>query len=157
MNKKSGISMIALAITIVVMLILLSGVVITYSNIHEDTIKMEFAKEIYSVQKLVEQYHFKNNEYPVKNKITISMQTLGESSKTQFKEEEGFDSGTVELYEIDLAKADVTSVKRGTESKAKDKYLVSNKTGKVYYYLGEDLGGTIYYTLTDDLKSLIGL
>ncbi|MEG2348647.1 MAG: hypothetical protein RSB67_03265 [Clostridia bacterium] len=159
MNKlnKNGVSLIALVLTITIMLILISGVTLSYKKINTDAKKKEFAKEVYTLQKLVEEYNFKNNEYPVKNAISVSIQTLDSNSRSQFEKETGYASGTIQLFEIDLAKADVNTITRGLETKPKDKYLVSKTTGKVYYYLGQKIENTIYYTLTDDLKASIGL
>lgn len=156
MKLRKGISILVLVITITVMLILVSGIVFTYSNIQEDTLKMEFAKEIYSVQKLVDSYYFKNNKYPILDKVDLNVSTMDSELKEQFGEEV-IDSNSISLYEIDLKLADIDDLKRGNGSSLKDKYVVSIKTGKVYYYKGEVLNGKVYYTLTDDLKSLIGL
>lgn len=156
--RKKGVSLIILCATIIVVIILLSTVVITTGNIIENVKKSDFAKEIYSIQNLAKEYNFKNNKYPTTNEIEISLGNINEKYKEQFKKENGYNSGTINLKVIDLNELSVESVNRGLKKSGdNDIYLISEDTGIVYYLLGENIGKDTYYTLTSELKSLIGV
>lgn len=158
-SKKDGISLLVLVITIVVTIILASTIVISYNAITTSTLKKEFAKEIYTIQKQVEQYKFMNNIYPLGEDITIDLSTINESNKIEFKDENGYESGKIILKKIDLYEAGVESVKRGVakDGDTADVYAYSTVTGKAYYIKGVKISKVMYYSLTDELRKQIGL
>ena len=145
-----------LSVTVVVMIILASATIVSYNNIITDTLKKDFANEIYTIQKLVEQYEFLNNEYPVNEEYILDVSEIDEEFKFQF-EKENITDNKLKLYVIDLAKCDVEHVKRGNRLNDKDKYVVSKDTGIVYYFDGIVIDNIRYYTLTKDLTNEIGL
>lgn len=145
-----------LMITVAVMIILASTTIVSYNNIVEDTLKRDFASEIYSVQKLVEQYHFINNEYPINEEYILDMDNIDSKYMYEF-EKETIEDGNIVFYVIDLNKCDVQEIKRGKNKISGDVYVVSNKTGIVYYIDGVVIDDMKYYTLTDDLRNEIGL
>lgn len=154
LNGKSGISLIVLSITIIVMIILASTTIISYNGILEDTLKKDFANEIYSIQKLVEGYKFLNGEYPILDEYVLNMDKIEENYRFEFENESIVD-GNIKLYVIDLNKCDVQNVKRGNKKSDKDIYVVSKDTGIVYYIDGVVINNIKYYTLTSDLKNEI--
>ena len=143
-NKKNGITIVALICIIFVILILSGTIIVSFNNVLVSTRQKEFANEVYSIQKLVDQYYFKNGKYPVK----------GED--ISFVEKNTYT--TIIGKEIDLYEADVNESKRGKRYNldAEDVYIVS-EDGSVYYIKGEKIGQKVYYTLTDELKKLLGL
>lgn len=143
-NKKNGINLMALICIVFVLLILAGTLVVSFNNVFISTKEKEFANEIYSIQKLVDQYYFKNAEYPVKGEDISFV--------------EQFTNTPVTGKELDLYEADVNEAKRGKRSNSdeEDIYIVS-ETGVVYYMKGEKIGKNVYYTLTDDLKKQLGL
>ncbi len=144
LKQNKGITLASLIVTLVIMVILASAVIISYNNIVTSTEQKEFASEIYSIQKLVDNYKFMNNKLPVKSEIVpTSKNPLFQGESTTY-------------YELDLYEAGVEQVSRGTKKTANDIYIVTN-SGKVYYLEGQEIGKNIYYTLTDDLKKKIGL
>ncbi|MDF2866520.1 MAG: hypothetical protein K0R72_1338 [Clostridia bacterium] len=156
--KNSGITLILLITTIIISLIIISTVVVAYEGILNNTKKSEFAKEMYTVKKLVMDYEFMNSSYPIKEEITIDLGTLPEESKTQFSSEPGYDTNSITLNVIDLYKAGVENVIRGTTKYgANDIYAFSTSTRKIYYVSGELIGNTTYYTLTDELYEKISI
>lgn len=155
-NKKSGISLMVLAITVVVMIILASATVVSYNSIIQDTLKKDFASEIYSIQKLVSHYIFMYNEYPGEEEIIFDISDIDEKYLFEFSKENISDL-RFNCYIIDLEKCDVELTKRGVGKNLKDIYVVSKDTGIVYYMDGVVIDNIIYYTLTDDLKNDIGL
>lgn len=159
-NTKKGISLLVLLITIAVILILLTTITFSADNIISNTKKRQFAKEIYEVQNLVDKYKYENDDYPYiienyeKKVININVENIDE----QFMSEDSINN-TVTLYPIDLYKAGVQNLSRGTNKNDNEKYVYafSNKTGKVYYVKGFKVGRYTYYTLTNELRELIGL
>lgn len=157
-DKRRGITFIALVITIVVALIIVSAVVISYESIMQNTRKSEFAKEMYTVKKLVQEYEFMNSTYPLKDEITVDLNSIDEDSKIQFSDEPGYSSNSIVLSEINLSKAGVESIIRGTTKYgANDIYAFSTSTKKIYYLLGEPIGDNTYYTLTEELYDVISI
>lgn len=155
-QNKSGISLIMLSVTVVVMIILASTTIVSYNNIITDTLKKDFANEIYTIQKLVEHYEFLNNEYPVQNEYVLDINDIDEDFRFQFNKE-NITNDKLKLFTIDLVKCDVEQTKRGNSINDKDKYVVSKDTGIVYYIDGVVIDNMRYYTLTKDLRNEIGL
>jgi len=156
--KKRGISLIALVATIIVALIILSTVIFAFESIVNNTKKSEFAKEAYTVKKLVLNYEFMNSKYPTKDQITVDLTTLNETSKNQFSDEPGYATGSIILGTVNLSQAGVDNIVRGTTKYGdNDIYAFSVTTKKIYYLMGELIGNDIYYTLTDELYKLIDI
>lgn len=154
-DSKQGITFITLLATIVIIIILASTVVISANDLIPKTQQKKFAKEIYMIQKKVEEYKFKNSVYPVED--TSINYTIPEEYSNQFSDETITDS-VVELKPIDLYEADVETISFGNKQKGEnDIYVLSEKTGKVYYLEGYKYKDQIYYTLTDELIKLLGV
>ena len=154
---KKGIAMATLVVIISVMLILLSVITITGINISNTSRKIAFASEIKMLQDSIDGYITKNlGEYPVSEFVTIDLSRASDDVKKQFEDngEEILDSKVI-LNKIDYIKLDLTSLTRGTSDTTYDIYVVSTKTGKVYYAKGLKIGNNTYYTLTDELKNLV--
>lgn len=159
-NNKKAISIVALVCIIFIMLILVSTITVSFNNIYISTKKKEFANEIYSIQKLVDQYYFRNNKYPIlDNQVKIDLAMLKKEEATQFEEETDDLEDEVFFSELNLYEAGADSVKRGQKSDSDfdDIYIVSETTGKVYYKKGQKIGNNVYYTLTSELKKQLGL
>ena len=155
-ERKKGISLLVLSITIVIMIILASTIVVSYSSIIQDTLKKDFASEIYAIEKLAQEYYFMNQEYPVSNSYILSLNSIQEEFRYQF-EKEKIENDRITLYQIDFIQCGVENIKRGYHTNEKDMYVISKTTGKVYYVDGITIEEMKYYTLTDDLKNSIGL
>lgn len=159
-NKKKGVTFFVLVITIIFILIITSGLSISFFNVIDSTNKKEFANEINSIQKLVDQYDFMNNKYPITDNIyTFNLSTLSIDEKIQFSLEEGYEDNQVMFYEINLYEAGVDEIARGVRRNGNelDIYVLSENTGKVYYLKGEEYDGVRYYTLTEELKNSLGI
>lgn len=159
-NCKKGITFLSMLATIVVIMILVGAVVISANNLIPETVDKKFAKEIYTVQKKVEEYNFKNSAYPVED-ANIDY-TIPDEYQDQFNGETITDSVVI-LKPIDLVKADIEDTYYGNKQDGEDDiYAVSDITGRVYYLKGYNgnskaVKGKIYYTLTSDLSKMIGI
>ena len=165
-NKKTGVSLIVLVVTIAVALIVMVAIVGSYKGIDKDAKKGEFAKELYTIQKQVDLYKLRNNKYPGEDTGILIDITKGadESVNYQFYQEvtpENFKAIKLDIAE--LVDLDIDELKRGfgTDENgnpdSEDYYVISNDTGIVYYLKGEQIDKITYYTLTDELKQLIGI
>ena len=152
---KKGISLTALLLAIAVSFILISSIIVSYNNITEKAIKSNFAKEIYHIETLVEEYEFKKGEYPVLNNITFDISSINE--KSQFVGCSGYSSNNITLSKIDLKKINISELNYGTEDSTNDIYVYSKETKKVYYLKGRVIAGNTYYTLTNELREYIGV
>ena len=149
---KKGITLISLMITIIVLIILLGTTVVSGINSIERAGKIKFATEISYVQELTNNYMLKNGKYPILQQKVVYVSS---DDLWQF-EKEDVSNGNVLLYELDMSIIGLSDLKYGNGVEQKDKFLVSSKTGKVYYELGYKVNKNTYYTLNDELSSLIG-
>lgn len=159
-NKKRGITFLILVITIVFVLIIATAITVSFNNIIKSTNKKDFANELNTLQKIVDQYKFMNNKYPISPKeITLSLDDMNIAELKQFEDEPGYASKEVILREINLVEAGVDNITRGVKRgyNELDIYTVSETTGKVYYLKSEKFNGIRYYTLTDELKNSLKL
>ena len=162
MKSKNGISLMALIATVAVVLILITTITVSFEFVYTQTKEKDFANEIYSIQKLVDIYHFKNNKYPVVSEdedIVVDLSKMNNNDKTQFsKEEVVMENSMIILKRIDLYEADVNECKNGHGTvDDKNIYCVSENTGIVYYLKGKNFGDNVYYTLTEELKTRLGI
>lgn len=151
-KNKRGVSLVILAVTIIVALALLSTIVISYDKIKNSTKKREFAREIYTIQKLSDEYYFKNNKLPTGAEHSFS--NVEPECKSQF---DGDDIAGSIYRELDLYSLGVENVARGAKKDGdnSDVYVVSETTRRVYYLKGYEVAGYKYYTLTNELKKLV--
>ena len=156
MNKK-GISLVSISIAVIVMLVLVSAISISLTYSINNAKKMAFAKEIYNIQSLVDEYLEREETLPP----TIESIQIVPSDVSQFNLET-LSNGTILLETLDLQGLDIKNTSYGNKEigkneteKQKDVYAVSLATGKVYYVAGFEIAGKKYYTLTDELRQMI--
>lgn len=158
--NKSGISLMVLLVSIIVIIILTTTVTLSAEGIITDVRKKQFAREIYEIQNVVDKYKFEYEDYPYivieGNRVQIEVSIEGYAD--QFSGEDVIDN-KVNLYPINLSKAGIEALSRGTkkDSDQLDVYVFSSKSGKVYYAKGYTLYDKVYFTLTDELKKSIGI
>lgn len=156
--KNKGITLLALLVTIIVILILTSTIIISYDNIISDVQKRDFAREVYTLRQVVLDYEFMNGSYPIIQEVSLNLNSIDVAYQNQFSNEPGYESKSIILNTIDLYKAGVDSLNRGTKDLgADDYYAFSTVTKKVYYIKGQKAGDNTYYTLTDELYKLIDI
>ena len=157
-NNKNGITLVALIATIMVIIILTTTAVVSYSSFSVNAKKRAFANEIYTLQKQVEDYKFRNNKYPIGNAKEVSISSLDSQLVSIFNTNgEQIQENKVTFYEIDFEKLDLDSLTRGMNNTSNDIYLFSNESKKVYYIVGEKIGDKTYYFLDDELYDSLKL
>ena len=154
---KKGIAMVTLVVTIAVMLTLVSVVTYTGISTANTSKKMAFASEINMVQESVNGYRTNSNgEYPTSDFVTIDLTNASSDVKNQFTDNgEEIIENKVYLSKIDYTKLELNSLNRGLGQTSDDIYVLSTKSGIVYYAKGLKIGNITYYTLTDELKNLL--
>ncbi len=154
---KKGISMVSLIALITITLILLTTLTISGINTASNAKKIAFAMEIQMVQDAVDSYYLQNEIYPSINSVVLGVNSFTDSEKAQFIQNgETITNNQILLYQIDYSKINITDLKYGNLSLGEtDIYVVSPKTGKVYYAKGIKIGNSRYFTSTDELKNLL--
>lgn len=154
---KNGIAMVTLVVTIAVMLTLVSVITYTGINTANTSKKMAFASEIKMIQECIDSYRTNNEgNFPTSDFVTIDLSNASIDVKKQFTDnEEEIIDNKVHLSKIDYTKLELNSLNRGLGQTSDDIYVLSTKSGIVYYAKGLKIGNITYYTLTDELKNLL--
>ena len=154
---KNGIAMATLVVIISVMIILVSVITVTGFNTSNTARKLAFASELEMIQESVNSYKTDNEgDLPISDFIVIDLTRASGDVLNQFQQNgEEITNNKVSLCKIDFNKLNVKSLTRGVGKTEDDIYVISNKTGIVYYAKGLKIGTKTYYTLTDELKNLI--
>ena len=154
---KNGIAMVTLVVTIAVMLTLVSVITYTGLNTANTSKKMAFASEIKMVQECIDSYRTNNEgNFPTSDFVTIDLSNASIDVKKQFTDNgEEIIENKVYLSKIDYTKLELNSLNRGLGQTSDDIYVLSTKSGIVYYAKGLKIGNITYYTLTYELKNLL--
>ena len=142
---KKGVSLTVLVLTIIIIVILVGVIVVNTQSIFIETDKTMLKVDIAQLETLMKTYNRRvsgNIDFE-----TVEFSTSGMSSVTlsQF-EGETIANNKISLYVINLAKIDAEGVNLGNlEKGAKDRYLYSASTGKVYYEMGLETDDGVYY------------
>lgn len=154
---KNGIAMVTLVVTIAVMLTLVSVITYTGINTANTSKKMAFASEIKMVQECIDSYRTNNEgSFPTSDFVTIDLSNASIDVKKQFTDNgEEIIENKVYLSKIDYTKLELNSLNRGLGQTSDDIYVLSTKSGIVYYAKGLKIGNITYYTLTYELKNLL--
>ena len=154
---KNGIAMVTLVVTIAVMLTLVSVITYTGINTANTSKKMAFASGIKMVQECIDSYRTNNEgNFPTSDFVTIDLSNASIDVKKQFTDNgEEIIENKVYLSKIDYTKLELNSLNRGLGQTSDDIYVLSTKSGIVYYAKGLKIGNITYYTLTYELKNLL--
>lgn len=156
MNKK-GFSMVALAASLTIVMILLTTVTISVVNSLNNSRKVQFALEINSIEASINTYYVANGEYPTGSSVALDLIGI-DSYKDQIlaNGEVPTSDNKVILYEIDYSKIGNLTTNLGNGKNGEnDIYALSQETGRVYYLQGLKIGSEVYFTLTEDLKNVL--
>lgn len=145
---KEGISLITVAVSILVMILILTTIIISANSAVENTRKKQFNREISLIQSSWYTYISRNSG--VINSLAsaeINIAGFVQEEKQQFNNE-NIVNGKVMLKVINLDEINIENINFGNAKEGlKDRYLVSLTTGKIYYEKGFTIGGSTYYTI----------
>lgn len=146
---KKGISLIILAVTIILLVILAGVVVVKSTPILINVDKAKLQTDIAQLEALMNTYRIRKNGNIGFEVVEFNTSGLTTTVLQQFSGET-ITSNKISLYVIDLLEIDAQEVNYGNlELGAKDRYLYSFVTGKVYYEQGLETEDTIYYYVTN--------
>ena len=156
-NNKKGISLIVLAITLAIMIIIASTVLFISSDAVNNSKLAALSSDLTEIEDLIDEYYLNNNKLPVvsgtsytKSQV-VALISKGSDVLSAEITENGDDTATFQI--VDLSELDIDSSYRGIKSggDTTDIYLVSNKTFNLYYLKGEKIAGEYYFSLTEKL------
>ena len=155
--RKNGITLITLIAIVMVSIILLSTIVVSYSSFKTNARKKAFATEIYTIEKQVEEYKLRNNEYPIISEVQYDLDELDSELVDIISAlNEDVTEKIVKFYTIDLSKLNLENISRGVKKAGNlDIYVISKKTGNVYYLIGEEIENETYYNFNAELYDLL--
>jgi len=145
---KKGISILSLAIVIVILSIITSTIVVSYSDSINTLNKTTFITEFMTLESAVQNFYEMNNNYPILEEITLTYQNTVVNE--QF-EGEDITSNSISLYKLDIATLGFDNLYLGNGKDDADYYALSMKTGKLYYLNGIIFDNITYYRVTEDL------
>ena len=154
---KKGITATSVAIMVVVIIILLGTITTISYNSIQNAKKIVFSLEISNIQEEVDRYvkDSIDSSYPtLGNSYTINLSNVSENAISQFDGEEKNANNEINVLEVDLTILGIADTTYGNKKTSSDVYVLSEKTGRVYYLAGIKSKNTTYYTLTDDLIEL---
>lgn len=152
MRENQGVTLVALAVTIVVLLIL----AVTFTASMTSTIELKkynkVKEDIIALSEEVKVYYVKNGNLPVYSDNTIDLDTYGVPTNDRNPN----DSGTCYPINISILSDDLTlNCGQGNKDKnftTDDLYVMDSESLTVYYLQGAVLNNVRHYTIIDDFS-----
>ncbi len=162
--ENSGISILVLVITILVMIILAGAVISNTGNTVSSVNKVNFANELQIVTEKTQEYYVQNSSFPVipgTEALSLSQVLALSGLKNEDKNvllsemdeaKDNYDNIDIKkFYVIDLSKLDVTKTLRGSKINGDNDIFIISDTMKVYYLKGNVIENQIYFSLSSKL------
>ena len=161
LKNESGISLMVLVITVVVMMILTFAIVVNYQNYSEEVKMTEFTNDFVKLKEEIDQYYSKNKTLPIRNKYLYS-------DASKFLTVQNKNDAPEEYYVIDLDKINVDLhygedfelVKQMDASEpvsiVMDIFIINAQSHTIYYPKGERINGTVYYKIVEKFAEVNG-
>ncbi|MEG0281880.1 MAG: hypothetical protein RR489_00030 [Clostridia bacterium] len=162
MKKKSGISLMVLAITIIVLAILV-GMVVAGATIATQNAKMQtLANELIQIEDIIDTSVALQSPLPAKegappmNADAVQL-LIKEAYRPSLKAEMEKNKDTAaQFMVIDMKKLGAKNVTKGAaKASGSDIFVYASGTYNVYYVAGIHTGGESYYSITDSLTQLV--
>ena len=155
MNKKSGVTILVLVITIIVLAILAGASIKGVANVLDKANKQNFVTELKTLQDKTKEYYITFGELPVDKTKFYTVQQLfdlytAEIELKSIKNEVNKNSDNEAVfYKLDLNELEVETEKRGKSATSKDIFVVSSYNYNVYYLQGEVIEDKIHFSLVN--------
>ena len=154
---RLGISLIALLLTIITILILVSAVVIMVGSNMDSSRLSRFVDEISQIQDAVDSQYIMNNSIPTSSeKLSVDEVTdLIESRyRTDFEEEINLNSdNTSEFYKVDLNLIEIDNLNLADNNSRE--YIVSYPNLNVYSLKPIKIDDVVYFSITSKLDNIV--
>lgn len=140
-KEQSGITLVVLVMTVIVMLILTTTVLIGTYGYRDIKKSKDLLNDLENLGEKVNIYYEKNNKLPVSDIITDNVVILlGDSRNAN-------DGGS--YYKIDLGLLDNIVLTYGTGKFDKDYFIVNEQSHNVYYFAGLKINNQTYYGIKE--------
>lgn len=156
-NKKRGISIVVLVLTIILLLILSTALVISIGDNAENAKLSQFVNEISQLQDAVDSYYIMNNSIPTnEEELTLDeVKNLIDSKYvTDFEEELSLNlDTTAKFYKIDFSLIEIQNIDEiDMDKKA---FVVSYPNLNVYALKATEVKGVGYFSLTSKVRDIV--
>ena len=161
-EKKKGISLVVLLMTIIVALILLTASTVSIVDAADNATISAFAEELKTLEDTSKEYYLQNNQLPVidTNQMTrdeVLALNIEDNQKIAEEMDSNFDNqDTTNFYKIDLSKLDVTTISRGVlkDGNSKDIYILAYPSFRVYYVAGVEAKNNKFFSLSSKMNGI---
>lgn len=153
---KKGITLMALAITIVVMIIILGTIVTGLSLSVTDTEMGAYAQDLRTIEEAItikmaeNEYDFLIERAITKNDILAQVDADKANQLTEEFELNG-DKNSLEFYIVDVDKLNLKRNKYGKEKQLPNAIVISKETANIYYVKGKKFQGKTYFSTSSRL------
>lgn len=160
MNKKNGISMFVLILTVIIVIILLSAVSLNLSDVSSINKIGIFATNLNTIQEYISSCNMLKEELPFNGEISLeeikSKMTDEYYAYFMIELEEKGDKTTVNFKKVDLTAIGTLETATGFEENGEtDIYVYSEITDTVYYLKGLKHKGEIYFCINNKITNII--
>ena len=150
LKEEKGITLITLAITILIMMILTITLTASLQSTTDLKQYNEIKSDILLLSQEVKNYYLKNGELPINKAVGYDVTTSGSRFFIPEKDRNPNDSGS--YYAIDWTLLDI-KLNKGNNDTEKDIYVVNENSFTVYYLAGVILNNDVHYTVVDTFES----
>lgn len=160
MNKKSGLSMLMLIITIVVLIILMSAITLKISIASGRENLSVLVNNVSVIEEYIASCNVLKEELPFSETLTAAQvkALIDEDNVVDFQNEltNNGDSSTTSFKKIDMKRAGIKKTFTGYEKQGEnDIYVYSESTGTVYYLLGVEYDGRVYFSVNNNVTNIV--
>lgn len=141
MQRKQGVTVIALSIAVAILAILTAAVIINIDNIIPTSRKAKIAEEFELIEDKVKEYYLTYGNYPVLNNTTytkaevVALNTTEKSGDLSNEIDKNGDDDSI-FFLIDLDKLRLNTLLFGNGNTQDDIYIATSNSGTVYYPKG---------------------
>lgn len=160
MNKKSGISMLNLLITIIVVIILASTITVSVSILSARHNLSVFVNNILVIEEYIKSCNVLKEELPFNGELTLDevKERIDIEYLENFNKEitNNGEISTISFRKIDMSKIGVDKKYTGYEKDGlNDVYIYSEVTGIVYYLKGVKDDENVYFSVNENVINTV--
>lgn len=165
-KSRRGVSLIILALTITIIIILTSVIVVNSTDNRNSAIKTLLIENLTSVEEAVRTYYIVNGNMPLPTNEdaykSLSAQQIAEMAIDAGIEEEINLNGDEQqsFYVVNMSLLDLDNISFGKDynmdasKKPVDIFVVASNSFNVYYLRGQEIKGVRYYSLSSKLTNI---
>jgi len=160
MNKKSGISMIVLVITIVMIIILMSTVALKMNVATNSEALSVFVNNLSVIEEYIASCNILKEDLPFSGELSLeevrSRITPEYLNIFNIELNNNGDDSTLLFKKVDMSEIGIKKKFTGYEEDGQnDIYVYSELTSTVYYLKGVEIDGDVYFSLNDKVNNIV--